>query len=466
MVRNSLDWKSSGSYCGRAAVLMLIACLANLAAAQSPAPVSIGQLLTVPATSGIWNMQIETQSGRLAMMRISNNFPDLASPLPYVYDKSAMLREASRKLANLDLLRKRVAVLEGALRRDKPAFFPEYGNTLREVALTLDQGDLLASAPLQRHLPVLKALPEYTNILLLVPTPLIEAVQAQLQQENLALRTILIPVQTQVSAHGATATPTESSARWIRDGMLVSKLGGSSVIYAPIAYKQMSDISVSETAFLYELAFSRRIVLPLPLFIRGGNFTIAESDAIKYGFIGENEILLNESAFLQSFGFKPPRHAFLEVLRVLSGVDEVVVLPNTPNFHQIDLALVALGNMNVGVIDSLDPLAEADAIALARIRATLTDLGFTVAPIPSSAARIEAFRSSVNGIAFVDLSHQQHTILLPLFPDETFTANGAATDLNTLIREAYGKLGYRTVWIDDRVDNLKGSIRSILNELD
>ena len=439
----------------------LAALLAGSAWAQPTPPAAISQLLALPSTSGVWDMQLETQSGRLAKLRIANNFPDLTSPLPYTYDKPAMLKEASRKLANLELLRKRIAVLESALRRDKPEFFAEYGNSLREVALTLDQADVQDDQPLRRHLPVLKALPDYTNILLLVPTPQVEVVQAHLQQEHLALRTIVIPVQTQ-----SLSTAAESSSRWIRDGMLVGKLGGSSVIYAPIAHKRISDISASETAFLYELAFSRRIVLPLPLFIRGGNFVVAEADAGKYGFIGEDEILLNESAFLQSFGFKPPRHAFLEVLRLLSGTDEIVVLPNTRNFFHINLALVALGNKTFGVIQPLDTPAEEDALALSRIRVTLADLGFTVAPVPSSAARIEAFRSSVNGVAFMNLNDRQPTVLLPRFPDEQLAVNGVTSALNDLIRAAYAPLGYRTVWIDDPSDNFKGNLQCILYELD
>ena len=441
--------------------------LAGQCVAQAPRTAPITQLMAIPPTSGVWDMQAETTSGRIAKIRIANNHPDLTSPIPYAYDKGALLQQAARKLRNLDLLRKQQSTFETAIQREKAVFFPEYGSSLREVVLTLDVGDQYAATPLQRHLPIIRALPGYTSILLLVPHPMVDVIQGALRQESLERRATIIPVQTNPALWQQNQAATETPAQWIRDAMLVGRLGSDSVIYAPIAHRRLSDISASENAFLYDLAFSRRLVLPLPLFIRGGNYIVAETDQAKYGFIGEDEILLNESAFLQSFGFKPPRHAFTEILRLMSGIDEVVVLPNTETMPHIGLAMVALGNKNIGVIAPVDTLdADADDLALARIRSTLTDLGFTIVPIPTTAARMNQRQSPVNVVTFIDKSVNQPALLMPRFPDETVVVEGQSKGLNTLVNDTYTRAGFRTTWIEDRHGNPKGYMQNILYELD
>lgn len=427
---------------------LLLLLLAGAACAQPVAPAAFSHLLGIPSSSGVWDMQLPVSSGRLAMVRIANNYPDLSSPMPYAYDKAGVFREATRKLTNLDLLRKRTAVLEAELGKRKSGGDASIASQMREVAMVVDDDDSLAGDPLQDHWSTLKSLPDYSRIHFLAPEFMANALSRALQGQRLESRSSVLPIRV--------VEPRRSPTR---DEMLVGRLNGQGVLFAPIAFRRIAELSESDTPFSQDVGGTRRIVLPLPMFIRGSNFLVAETENTRFGFLGEEEVIFNEAAYLQAFGFKPQRHGVLELLRAAVGVDEIVVLPNTRLLSRIDLALVALNHKVVGIIKPMaGEIAEEDRQALARIRATLAELGFAVVSIPTTASRMGSGQSPVNVVTFVNRDSGEQIVMMPLFPDETVEVEGNRASLNMLTRAAYVNLGFEVVSIAERAGDFRGTL--------
>ena len=203
---------------------------------------------------------------------------------------------------------------------------PDYTLGLREVAISISFQDSLEKDPLHRAWPLLKALPEYTKIHIVMPTSVTETVKAALKKEGFAKRTVLRPVAAWNRAKDHN-TPYSRTTRWIRDTFLVGTSSeGKPVAFKPLAYAAISNLARSDLSFLNEAWFKRDLVIPIPGFIRGGNVGIADNTAgRRVAFMGHDEINQNEKHYQSTTGVTPPRDLVPEILKRIAGVNQVEV---------------------------------------------------------------------------------------------------------------------------------------------
>jgi hypothetical protein len=348
---------------------------------------------------------------------------------------------------------------------------PDYEHRMKIAALSISHEDATAADPLWRHRPLIAALPDYTRIVLRAPAEAAAGVQAALGPAGLAGEVTVVSSQHGLAKNGSTSVSRPS--RWIRDTFFVAhdSQGDDTALLLPPAYTRIDDLAGNDlTAFEHDRQWADR-TLRLPIFIRGGNLHAAEARGRQVLFVGQREAIYHAEAFYFATRHRPPPSQFNDVLRAISGVDDaddIITLPNSHHLFHIDQVVMFPRPGIAGIIAPVDPEAvpESDLRVIRETRRLVEAAGFTVIDIPSSAARIAAYRSPVNAVAFLDWKTNRPTLLAPVFPDEKLLVEGRLQSLNRLVVEALERTGVDVIPVEDRFSERQGNTHCALLALE
>lgn len=359
-------------------------------------------------------------------------------------ERSSILRFVEDHDASLYFLRETGRRLVAELNPDRIRAGPEYMMDLGEVMMGVDFHRDQTDNPLHAHEPVLKALPPYSRVVLLVPTAILPKVRARLETLGLSKRVRLV-----VSQDQSGKSPGEGVTRWVRDVAFVARDGARSVLLVSLAHKYYLDVAHNDLAYLGRLGDRTHQVVRLPIFFRGGNLAVASAGRAVL-LVGSDEVKMNRQWFAEGFGFTPLPNALAEILQFATGVKEVVILPNSRNLYHVDLFITPLGEGSIGLLapDDLDRMDDADRAVLLRTREILQGLGFRVVPIPTTVARLEHFQSSTNIVHFTERGTGRRRALVPMFPEPA--AQPPALGVNARVLEAYRSAGIDPIAVEDR----------------
>lgn len=339
---------------------------------------------------------------------------------------------------------------------------PDYERTLGDVAFSVSHAEITDKNPVWRQLPILKALPPYSRIHLVLPPAAEPAVRRALAPENLLARTDFHLIQTWGRDKGEPTKYTRAT-RWIRDTVMVgsSQEDQKSVIYLPLAYATTSDLRQNDLAFFKTKWRKNTEVVPFPAFLRGGNVLVADNLAgERVAVVGHDEIEQNELRYGRSTSMKPPREQIGEIVKRIAGTDKLHVLPNTNRLFHIDMAMSFIRPGVVALISPIDEevLGRDEALALAHYRKVLLGAGFRIIDIPTTTERINNYQSPVNILPFIVRNTWQRRAIAPEYGDVAVTVDGRRQSLNGLIRKAYDDIGLSISWVEDRLSTQLGSV--------
>jgi len=342
---------------------------------------------------------------------------------------------------------------------------PDYERTLTEVAISISYTDANSPTPLDRHLPILNGLPDYTRIHVVGPTASEAAARKTLIEAGWSGRFVLHPTTSwnlQKRKIGKNTRPT----RWIRDTFLVGAgSDGKATAFAPLAYANVGNLKDSDLAFLRQKWHEARQVIPLPVFVRGGNIAVGNNrSGARLTLIGADEINRNDEYFRHAAGLTPPSELLPAVIRQIAGPGTLMVLPNSNHLFHLDMAISFPGPGVVARISPIDPkqLAPDDAKVLEAIGKALADKGFRIIDIPTTTARINAYQSPVNAVPYYDKQLAKRRVMVPRFKDAEVTIDQRKQSLNAAIQRAYESAGFEVVWIDDRFSDRGGNLHCAL----
>jgi hypothetical protein len=341
-----------------------------------------------------------------------------------------------------------------------------YRRALDEVVISVHEGDARGGDPLFRHRPVLEQLPPYTRLEVFAPTDLVAAARERLAALGLADRAALHAVARWESDEGGLEIVHDSTT-WAQDLFLfATDPGGREYVVAPASHAQIEDLERTDNDWLDALADgSRRAVVRLPIFFRAGNVLNGEVGGRRLAFIGQDELDYNAHDTFNAAYFDPPDAAVVELLKAVTGAGELVVVPNAGGLFHIDMAMEFIGPGAAAVIRPLDPqnLAEQERDVLAFLRVTLQRLGFRIVDVPTTAARVHAFRSPANVVLWTDRRDGRLHAFVPRFPDATVVVGARRRSLNDLVKEAYEGAGVSVAWAEDRLSSKHGDLRCAFN---
>lgn len=377
---------------------------------------------------------------------------------------------------------------------------PDYEKTLKTVVLTLGVND----ADLRWHIPLLRALPQYTEVILLVPEIFEAQIRTQLSRDvpEARVRLLTFPVQLQTQAELYMVLPERERVmdvgpvrdRYFPQGTLwaqdLLKAGwmsdGSPVLVVPSVYKWFEAAGGegglrgeevrSDNRFLSALRQTGVAVQSVSQSFMGGNIVVDARGDRLIAFVGGDALrrsalvsdLLEDSG--NSSTVQTQQGAWARAL----GVQEVVFLDTGTSqpdvlFH-LDQAMVPLGEGRMGVTRIVESLKNAAAgegdrkdiqqaqAFLQMVRLTLEGLGYVILDMPVTPQEALRFQYRSNGVTYRDELTGQRQYLLPVFEGED--AGLRARTVRTL--EA---AGYRVREVPTGLNQNNGGLHCLVNVL-
>ena len=363
-------------------------------------------------------------------------------------DKQRRLQEEIRRHdINLSELRQAFSRIRAALNNGNHFAEPEYRANLSEIVIGIDRESRTKGRLLADHEPILRALPDYTEINILTPIGMSVPLRRELKALGLThnVRVIVDP-----------AHPDQpSTSRWVRDFMLVGSQPRTHSITTPLRYQPHPDLRWNDLQHLQRLRTPDRKIIATPLFYRAGNLLLGiNPKGERILFLGNDELRGIVDVYEGAVGFHPPHQSIARLMAAIVGADHFEILPNTQHLFHIDMAMNFIRD---GVAVLLTPLdlervAPEDQKTLGIIRQALQRHGFQTIDVPTVSSRIALYQSPVNVVPFRHRQSGEHMALVPAFP-ETPQSNG----LNLRVLGSYRAAGVQPIPVEDRFYPMGGN---------
>lgn len=390
----------------------------------------------------------------------------IVSDLPKALTPFAMRRIALRQ-ANLDYVHKKADELDDYLQKNELRILPEFDMEMRDVAVSLMGDGVSSYQTLLRHDPVLRALPDYTLIHILVPIPRVAILNERLQDKPYKDRVRIYPIDLGPPIQVGNQLRSKFSViTWMRDAFEVLEDSEGRVhLMQPLSYEPTQNLADPDNAYLSMLASEARLPVTVPLFYRGGNLMVVDrGQGRQILLVGSYEPIKNSLFYQESIQVPIPPAGFLATLKKITGVSEVIELPNTERLFHIDFGMTVLGPSTVGVLrptDEKDASAE-DLIALETYRRVLREQGITVLDIPTTSRRIATQQSPANAVQFTDRRDGKRKALVPYFGDVPPEMVEKLGGLETRIARVYRQAGVEPIWVRDLFYELQGNTHCMI----
>jgi hypothetical protein len=202
----------------------------------------------------------------------------------------------------------------------------------------------------------------------------------------------------------------------------------------------------------------------------GGNLAFDRVDGRLRVFVGYNDVLLTIENY-RRLGRRLDADAVKGLVSATFGGAEVVVVgreQQSPRLFHLDQAFMLLAD-NVAVVNRLVGPPTREQRQLEATRTALEGLGYRTIPIDHTQADIEGYRTSTNGVPFVDADTGEKKVIFPVFPGEVRGTPQGRLTLDHLTGKAlaafraYEAAGYHPIPIRDFAHIVGGSTHCITN---
>jgi agmatine/peptidylarginine deiminase len=374
---------------------------------------------------------------------------------------------------------------------------PEYRRRLKRAVISLDWGNTTLNL---RH-TLLSQLPDYTEVLLLLPRESVPKLETELKSASYGSRIRLLPFEAQVAGSGVLhfidqagsklveerlpkPLPLQYGTIWSQDLFepVEAPAGKIRLITAPAHLcwwtggGTNSGKPVSDNRYLETLTAAGLEMSEIPVVFKGGNILVAEIGGKRIALCGRD--ILHESYQARDFipGAAEDENKIAGILRKTLGVNRVLFVvrgsrqPRT--MYHLDQAVIPLAEGVVAVnritgdipadTRSRNVIAEASRW-LDALRSELAGLGFRIIDIDTPVQNVLRCDYFINSIPFIHAKTGQKTILMPIFEEKTGSDGAAAARINM---KRFESAGYTVIPVLCRAGALKGGIHCLINVVD
>lgn len=376
---------------------------------------------------------------------------------------------------------------------------PEYERGLEHVLLSIES----RGRHLDAYEGLLRRLPGRTCVSVLVPEARLERVRSRFRSFAPRCRVEWIPFSEEPLKEDARAYllfpekrklvdtgPVEDMQRfqgsaWAQDLFETAVDGrGNPVLLIPEVHKwfvcpdgNAPGEVMSDNRFLKALRSSGFVLRRAPLTFRGGNLLVDRFQGRRVAFCGGDVLRLTETVWRATRDEAFSAAEAEETLKMLLGVDEVVVIggerPQPEHLFHLDQAVTFLGNGLVAVTRIVHkhgtPPRKRPEVSevqgfLVELRGVLRDRGYRIVDMETSPRDLLGHRYAVNGIAFTEPGTTDRTFLMPVYasPGED-PASDQRVERN---RAALERHGYRVVLVPTTADRNNGGLHCLAHVIE
>jgi agmatine/peptidylarginine deiminase len=373
---------------------------------------------------------------------------------------------------------------------------PEYERFMKQVVISL----AIRDKTLALHLELLKLLPDYTEIVMLLPKGSLQPIAAELKNQLFGNRTRLVAFNTErkdkthfyflfpereklMDSGDVDGTAMPQGTLWAQDLFKVAtKPNGRTVLLVSDIYKWFNSYDagsslkvISDNSYVGYLSSIGAEIKKLPLVFNGGNVLVDEFGGKRIVICAGDVFRRTETVWKSTRNSTPTNFQITNMLKEFLNADEVVVVSWAkvqPSllFH-MDQAMIFLPNGVAGIthIVGRHPEATPDADEvkevdhfLSELRSVLLRLGYKLVNIDTSIHNVLNHQYYVNAIPYIDAKTGQRTLLMPVFSSNETQFEKELVKKNTATFES---LGYKVVHVPSEADKLNGGIHCLVNVL-
>lgn len=385
-----------------------------------------------------------------------------------------------------------LAYIIGFHRTTQYTVTPEYNHSLKKVVVSLS----VANHDLSFGDSLLAALPDYTEIIMLLPDENVQEITAELQNKTYFQQIKLVPFETKevtnpafvcinlyendidyFQVQGKSILP--GGTPWAQDlfKALINKDGELKFLFPPI-YKCLLDNNGNYTfdnSYINNLSSTGIYIERTPFEFTGGNVLTGKIQGEKIGFVGTD--LLRDNDSLRKILPKsiPGDRKIKKMIHDKFGVDEVIFIgdkkerqPDTL-FH-LDQAMIFLDDGEVGVSHIVGEYPENKEdyelvihaeLFLFELRNKLLSLGFHVHDIDMTVQNLLHYEEYVNAIPYTDVNTDQKTLLMPIF-DSYYEGDEDEKIIEKNI-SIFESVGYEVIKVKAQSTEHQGGIHCLVN---
>ncbi len=376
---------------------------------------------------------------------------------------------------------------------------PQYNKTLSSVIFTLS----IDNYNLNFHDALIKSLPEYSKIAILLPDKNISFIQEDLESKEYKDRINLITFTTESVNNlnyflifpeinniifGNTASSIiPNGSIWAQDLFIaLDKNDGHKQLLISETYKWFTSFNSSsenirlksDNLFLNALFSSDIEINRTELTFSGGNILVDNVDNKITVFCGYDVIRKTQLVWKSiKESSVPDKTEISELIKNYFNADEVVFfgsIGSQPDllFH-LDQAMLLLNDKTVFLTnisdiayikdyneDQITAILEVDNF-LQEIRTTLVSMGYTILNLDTSISNILNNQFYANAIPYIDSDTGVRTILLPIFSGDEMQEELNNKNITSII-----KSGYAVIPVKDSTNTIRGGIHCLINVLE
>ena len=373
---------------------------------------------------------------------------------------------------------------------------PEYDQTMEKVVISLAPKD----TTLVSHYELLKHLPQYTQIVFLVPDINLKTIEREFNKSFPNKKLILVPYKTRPRKDASyyvlfpendklVELKTDSyqvthgqGTIWARDLFVaVRQSNDKPLLLVPeihkwfISYGKPADLKVvNDNSYLYSLSSHNIDLIQLPLIFQGGNILVDRFENKKLLFVGVNALRSTRTVRKSTSDSTPSDEEISSMIKKYFRSDEIIVVgknriqPPSLMFH-LDQAMIILDEGIVGVTNIVGQSKYASIYSeevievelfLENARTTLLKRGYKVIDIDTSVKNIVHHQQYVNAIPYINKENSRRILLMPLFSSSQTNFDKKLIKKNT---EIFRSLNYDVIHVPTDADKTNGGIHCLIN---
>ncbi len=374
---------------------------------------------------------------------------------------------------------------------------PEYDLRLKKMVISLSERE----STLSFHHKILLSLPQYTEIILLVPKDNLDRLKPFLIKQPYANRIQIVPYKTAVSTKGfyylvfpeneklIEVDPGNKQINqgtiWAQDLFEIMFMpDGRNLAVISNVHKWFKGVgeagsrkAVSDNNYLVCLKETGLEVAATPLTFSGGNIMFDVFMDERLAFCGVNVILTTQTTLKSTVGIMPEKGEIIEFIKDVFNTDEVVIIgrslqPPSLMFH-LDQAMILLPGGIAAVTHIVGRLSDSTEseinelkkvkFFLKELRQTLINRGYKVVDIDTSADNISNHQYYVNALPYVHAETGERTLFMPVFTKADTAFDAILVKKNKALFES---LGYSVETIPVTVDTINGGLHCLVNVIE
>lgn len=393
--------------------------------------------------------------------------------------------------------------LYGVFNKDSYKIIPEYDRFLGKVVFSLPvKNEKVPSLTLINHLKLLEFLPEYTEVLVILPENRIEEVRLQIDSMSIKNKVLMCPFKTYSLKNGYLYMVFSEKDKLVGSGLMKDILIPKGTIWAQDLFevavnsKNQNQILISE---IYKMLYSTESksndqevnvnpdnlyldnLLPkeiktkrTPLAFMGGNLLVDKFNGKTIAFIGW-DVFKDSKILWQAYFEKDLDYTnFKKMLKKFLNVDELYMIgskkPQPSYMFHLDQTMIFLGDGVVGVTNLVGDApaeykkeVEYTHAFLLETRTLLRQLGYRIISIDTSIQNLLKYRFPTNSIPYIDKISGEKKLLIPIQMGKIPTDEKVIIEKNSI---AFNKAGYEVIQVPTEASNFNGGIHCLINVIE